>query len=157
MNIFVLDMDLQACARAHYDRHVVKMCLEYAQILSTAARLRGFDHRGYKSTHVNHPCVQWATEPQNWSWLLRLAEALGAEYTERYGRIHASTTALLDLPAELLNTWEGRYEIPHNFALAMPEEYHRDDAVESYRAYYRGAKSHLMAYRAPAVAPSWLH
>ena len=157
MNIFVLDTDVQACARAHYDRHVVKMCLEYAQILSTSARLRGFEHSGYKSTHANHPCVQWATEPHNWSWLLRLAEALGAEYTERYGRVHASTIALQSLPAELLNNWAIQPDLPYNFALAMPEEFHRDDAVESYRAYYRGAKSHLVAYRAPAVVPSWLH
>ena len=156
MNIFVLDMDVQACARAHYDRHVVKMCLEYAQILSTAARLRGFEHDVYKSTHVGHPCVQWATQPQNWAWLYQLAVALGNEYTERYDRVHASTEALYRLPVELLESSDA-YSPPGEFALAMPEEFHRDDAVESYRAYYREGKRHLLAYRAPAVAPSWLY
>ena len=157
MNIFVLDTDVQACARAHYDRHVVKMCLEYAQILSTAARLRGFEHDGYKSTHVNHPCVQWAVEPQNWAWLLRLARALGYEYTERYGCVHASSLVLDDLPGELVVGAAAQTDVPFNFVLAMPEEFHRTDAVESYRAYYREGKRHLFAYRAPAVVPSWLH
>lgn len=36
MNIFYLDHDPAAAARAHCDRHVVKMILESAQLLSTA-------------------------------------------------------------------------------------------------------------------------
>lgn len=156
MNIFVLDMDVVACARAHYDRHVVKMCLEYAQILSTAARLRGFEHSGYRSTHQNHPCVQWAVAPQNWAWLYQLAEALGEEYEERYGRRHASTEALGKLPAELVCEVD-TYSLPTEFATAMPEEFQREDAVESYRTYYREGKRHLLAYRAPAVVPSWMN
>ena len=158
MNIFVLDTDVQACARAHYDRHVVKMCLEYAQILSTAARLRGFEHDGYRSTHQNHPCVCWAAEePRNWAWLYRLAQALGSEYSDRYGRVHASTLALQSLPTELSERAAIRPDVPFNFVLAMPEEFQGDDPVEAYRAYYRKGKAHLIAYRAPAVVPSWLH
>lgn len=36
MNIFVLDNDLDKCAEAHVDKHIVKMPLEVAQILCTA-------------------------------------------------------------------------------------------------------------------------
>lgn len=39
MNIFVLDSDPKLAAQMHLDRHVVKMILEYAQLLSTAHRL----------------------------------------------------------------------------------------------------------------------
>lgn len=39
MNIFALSMDPRRAAQAHLDRHVVKMIVEYAQILSTAHRL----------------------------------------------------------------------------------------------------------------------
>lgn len=155
MNIFVLDSEPRACAQMHYDRHVVKMCLEYAQVLSTAARLRGFEHEGYKSTHANHPCTQWAVQPENWAWLYRLAVQLGIEYSARYNKVHASTVALEKLPEELVRC-VGLYDMPHGFVLAMPEEYRRPDAVASYRAYYREGKAHLKAYRAPAVAPSWL-
>lgn len=40
MNIFVLDRDPKVAAQMHLDRHVVKMIIEYAQLLSTAHRLR---------------------------------------------------------------------------------------------------------------------
>ena len=39
MNIFYLDNDVDVCAQMHVDKHVVKMILEYAQLLSTAHRL----------------------------------------------------------------------------------------------------------------------
>lgn len=39
MNIFVVDQDPVVAARQHCDKHVVKMILEYGQMLSTAHRL----------------------------------------------------------------------------------------------------------------------
>lgn len=39
MNIFVLDRDARRAARDHCDKHLVKMVIEYAQMLSTAHRL----------------------------------------------------------------------------------------------------------------------
>ncbi len=41
MNIFYLDHDTRKCAEMHNDKHVVKMILEYAQLLSTAHRMQG--------------------------------------------------------------------------------------------------------------------
>lgn len=39
MNIFYLDRDVSKCAEYHNDKHVVKMIIEYAQLLSTAHRV----------------------------------------------------------------------------------------------------------------------
>jgi hypothetical protein len=39
MNIFYLHTDTKECAKQHLDKHVVKMILESAQLLSTAHRL----------------------------------------------------------------------------------------------------------------------
>lgn len=39
MNIFYLDCSPKLCAEYHVDKHVVKMILEYAQLLSTAHRM----------------------------------------------------------------------------------------------------------------------
>lgn len=145
MNIFVLDLDPKRAAQAHCDKHVVKMCLEYSQILSTVTG------QGYKPTHKNHPCAKWASaSPANYAWLYALATELGREYTARYGRKHASTEVLETLPEPLSQpapTW---------FALAMPDEFKTDDPVQSYRNYYRGAKRDFASYRAPAITPSWL-
>lgn len=146
MNIFVLDLNPMRAAQAHCDKHVVKMCLEYAQILSTVSG------RGYRPTHKNHPCVKWAAaSPANYAWLYNLAIETGCEYESRYGRVHKSTLMLLELPEprpQPTPTW---------FALAMPDEYKTDDPVTSYRNYYRGAKRDFASYRAPAVTPSWLN
>ena len=39
MNIFYLDRDPKIAAQYHLDKHVVKMIVEYAQLMSTAHRL----------------------------------------------------------------------------------------------------------------------
>ena len=57
MNIFVLDENHSLNVSYYCDKHVVKMILEYAQILSTVVRESGIDS-GYKSTHKNHPCTK---------------------------------------------------------------------------------------------------
>ncbi len=61
MNIFLLDIDWQINATYHVDKHVVKMILESAQLLSTAVRLSGID-AGYKAAYKNHPCAIWTRQ-----------------------------------------------------------------------------------------------
>ena len=39
MNIFYLHREPEACAQAHLDKHVTKMIIEYAQLMSTAHRV----------------------------------------------------------------------------------------------------------------------
>ena len=39
MNIFYLHEKPEVCAKMHCDKHVVKMIIEYAQMLSTAHRM----------------------------------------------------------------------------------------------------------------------
>ena len=39
MNIFYLHKCVNKCAKYHVDKHVVKMILEYCQLLSTAHRV----------------------------------------------------------------------------------------------------------------------
>ena len=47
MNIFYLHEDVKQCAKMHVDKHVVKMIIEYAQLLSTAHRmLDGTEYTG---------------------------------------------------------------------------------------------------------------
>ena len=118
MNIFYLNNDPKICAEMHLDKHVVKMILEYAQLLSTAHRvldgtvstrlsksgrkqqyypLAGErDNFLYSATHVNHPSAVWVRYSyENYEWLYKLFIALLNEYTHRYGRIHA-TARLID-------------------------------------------------------------
>ena len=76
MNIFVLDEDVEKCAEYHCDKHVIKMILESAQMMSAVVRLNGHD-TGYKLTHKNHPCTIWARKSlSNYIWLKSLISLL---------------------------------------------------------------------------------
>lgn len=151
MNIFVLDYDTRKCAEYHVNKHVVKMITESAQLLSTAVRVSGID-AGYKITHLNHPCSIWCRESlSNWRWLKQLTDSLCEEYCFRYDRFsHKAHDMATSLPEP---------KIPDlgltKFALAMPEQYQTDCAIESYRNYYRFDKYHLHEW-GKREKPDWL-
>jgi len=152
MNIFVLDKNIQKCAQYHADQHVVKMILEYAQMLCTVLYENGID-APYKPTHRNHPCTIWAGESlSNWKWLRELALALNGEYKYRYDKItdHKSAIVAKSLPEP------GIVDIGlTEFAQAMPEEYRVEgDAVQAYRNYYIGDKSRFAKWTKCEI-PGW--
>lgn len=112
MNIFYLSSDPRTCAEMHNNKHVVKMIIEYAQLMSTAHRVIDGTVRDiigesgrrkkvwsladdrdtilYSATHVNHPSAIWVREnQQNYFWLYSMWCHLLDEYTYRYGKVHA--------------------------------------------------------------------
>lgn len=175
MNIFYLDEKTDVCAMSHCDKHVVKMILEYAQLLSTAHRIIDGtqwtdktasgskikrwalnDHRErilYKATHRNHPSAVWARESRsNYLWLLDLFQHLLDEYTFRYNKKH-KTGELLDtlkVPPKNLED-KGFTKVPQ----AMPDTCKRIDSVEAYRYYYATEKRDLLSYTKRSI-PEWL-
>lgn len=157
MNIFVLDEDPKFAAEMHCDRHVVKMILESAQILSTVHHLLGSSDRAItKPTHANHPCVKWAAaSQQSYYWLYDLARQLCNEYTFRFENRHKYETQLaLKLaksPAKL-KTWR---VIPH--PLCMPDDCKllAGGAVSAYRNYYIAYKQRMLCYTR-RLPPQWL-
>ena len=144
MNIFYLDRDPEIAAQMHCDKHVVKMILESAQMLSTAHRVLDGDEiadsKGlYKMAHKNHPCTIWArTNSENYEWLWNLYDHLMKEYTYRYGKHHASerlTHALWEFPR---NISHGDFTDPPQ---CMPDYCKSDDTVTAYQTYYIIEKS----------------
>ena len=108
MNIFVLDKKPREAARQHCDKHVVKMIIESAQMLSTTHRLldgkqtikpsisgkrmvkywemdNQYDENLlYKAVHMKHPCTLWTMESNsNYYWHWELFNALCDEYIHR--------------------------------------------------------------------------
>lgn len=149
MNIFYLNHNVYKCAEAHCDRHVVKMILEYAQLLSTAHFVLDGVTVGYKPTHRNHPCAVWVrTGIGNYMWLFDMFVALLGEYTYRYGKVHKSSelVTVLQIPPDNI-TLKGFGEPPQ----AMPDEYKRQRALDGYREYYRHGKGHLHSWKKRSV------
>jgi hypothetical protein len=178
MNIFYLDHDVTKCAEMHNDKHVVKMILEYAQLLSTAHRYLdgtlsvGLSETGrkqtryvlssdldtvlYRSTHINHPSAVWVRQSdKNYLWLANMLVALCEEYTHRYTKTHKVERD--GLCYVLLKN------IPHNIrnsdftqpTPAMPDNVKiAGDSIKSYRNYYINNKTHLANWK-KRTTPEW--
>lgn len=175
MNIFYLDKDIKKCAEMHVDKHVVKMILEYAQLLSTAHRVLdgtisvGLSSTGrkktsyvledyrdsilYSATHVNHPSAIWVRQSEvNYRTLFNLYCALLEEYTYRYEKTHACTRLMGALANPPKNIEYKPFTEP---TPAMPDEYKvKNDSVKSYRNYYIHDKNRFAKWKNRSV-PEW--
>lgn len=175
MNIFYLHSDPRTCAAMHNDKHVVKMILEYAQLLSTAHRLldgklvEGVSKSGrkakryelpderdsilYTATHANHPSAVWARQSdKNYDWLFALFQSCLDEYTHRYGKVHATSRIELALASVPKNIPQGEFTEP---TPAMPDEYKVEgDSVQSYRNYYLNDKVKMSRWTNSPM-PNW--
>lgn len=152
MNIFILDNNMEDNVAQYVDKHVVKMILEHAQMLSTVVVNSGGEAR-YKPTHVGHPCTKWAAESlSNWLYLRDLTECLHKEWQYRYGHTHnhKSWDAILELDEPNI---EDKGLTP--FAQAMPYEFKCNDAVTAYREYYKHNKQHIFGWTRRPV-PEWI-
>ena len=175
MNIFFLSYDPQQCAEYHCNKHVVKMIIEYAQLMSTAHRMldgkeyvdnssgrkikrwRLNDHIDsmiYKASHVNHPSAVWVRQDaSHYTWLLTMWKYLLKEYTHRYGKQHK--TGELEFALSRL---------PHNIPIknllieeppqSMPEECKMNGAINAYRLYYIMKKNKFARWTNREI-PKW--
>lgn len=152
MNIFVLDTNIRKCAQYHCDKHVIKMILEYAQLLSSVHRVAG-NAVGYELTHKNHPCAIWARASRdNYFWLMELALEVGDEYTYRYGKVHKSIGIIESLPIP---------DLPDTGPTAHPKCVADDlknipDVVEAYRQYYNKDKAYFCTWK-KRDTPNWFN
>ncbi len=156
MNIFVLDLAPNIAAHYHADKHVVKMILETAQLLSTAVKIHYPQALNlYGITHKNHPCAKWARETRkNFEWLSLLGIELCQEYNFRYGKVHKSQDIIVRAYSNFLQLFPDKKITP--FAQAMPVQYQiPNDPVQAYRNYYRGAKKHMLTYKR-REPPNWI-
>ena len=159
MNIFYLDRDPEIAAQMMCDKHVVKMILESAQMLSTAHRVLDGDEYAdkvglYKMAHKNHPSTIWVrANYENYDWLHEHMEALMTEYTYRYGKHHATERLIHSL-------WEHPKNITHGYFTdppqCMPDYCKNDDAVSAYQNYYILEKSDFATWKR-RDKPEWFY
>ena len=143
MNIFFLHKHSVIAAQMQCNKHVVKMVLETAQMLSTAARAKGHD-AGQKSAYPKHPMTLWVsqnTDNFRWAWLHGMS--LAKEYTNRYDKIHKSQEILEQLENYATGDEAHITEPPQ----CMPDEYKTKNYVEAYRNYYVGDKKRFAKYK----------
>ena len=135
----------------HPDKHIVKMPVEAAQLLSNAFyKIGKLPHVVYKPSHLHHPLNKWVCESlNNWLWWAEYTLLMGKEYSFRYGKKHASV--------EMVK----KFTIPElpiigmtPFVKCVPEEFRHLDVVEAYRQYFIRDKNHIRKYTKRDI-PDW--
>ena len=187
MNIFILNDDPVVAAQEQCDKHVVKMIVESAQMLSTAHRMidgitekrpsksgrtmvkyyKLPDEREdilYKAVHFNHPCSVWSRESCcNYSWHYEHFVALCDEYTYRYGKVHSTDTKLRDILSKLpknINRAGGM--TPFRLAMKSNPEcvvhgLGGTDAVATYRNFYQTKQERFKMEWTKRQVPEWFN
>lgn len=181
MNIFILDKDPVKAAQLQCDKHVPKMIVESAQMLSTAHRMldgyvekrpsksgkrlvnywvhpdKNLEEVLYKAVHHSHPCTVWTMESvANYAWHYVHYRALAEEFEYRYGKQHKSWLLLKDVlfyPPKNIPM-----EPLTEFKLAMksnPECIALGDPVEAYRAFYQTKQSRFKMNWTCRPVPEW--
>lgn len=171
MNIFFLSMSIKRCAKAHFDKHVIKCILEYCQLLCTAWHALNPELAAehlvngliYRKTHVNHPCsIFTRNHISNYNYVVRLGLQLCHEWRYRYRheKIHGCEEKLKFLflnPPHAINKSIIK-KTPNNpkglllpLPQAMPAECRKKGnvhaCVRAYRNYYKSThKSHLVSW-----------
>lgn len=159
MNIFVLDTDVTKCAQYHCDKHIVKMPLETAQMISFVyykqTEKPKVDLMAFSKTHDKHPCSIWLQNSlSNFVYGCELGIKLVEEYRFRYNS-QKHERALQIFQSSLLCLPEIEDKGLTQFALAMPEQYKTDCAVTSYRNYYLAEKVQFLNYTKRDI-PLWI-
>ena len=176
MNIFAVDADPIIAARQLPDRHVTKMILESAQMLSlvfsahywdigTVSKVDGTPFKTAKGAFKKHPCTIWAAESvENCAWLIQHACALCVEFRHRYGHKHNLEKSIFECK-KLFHRETGEpitsfTRMLFKFARAMPEEYKFDTSIDDVTAYrmYVASKDWVADnyLRCPDRKPVWL-
>lgn len=158
MNIFVLSENPIEAAQMLCNKHVPKMILESAQMLCSALvhhKKVPQSNVPYKSTHYNHPCTKWvAQSTANSSWLMHHALQMCTEFELRYNKIHKTQSVFIELYDKFPNEYNDSWQNHTPFALAMPDKYKCDDAVKSYRDFYKGEK-YFAKWEPLTKTPDW--
>jgi hypothetical protein len=172
MNIFFLDKTPELSAKMLCDKHVPKMLLESAQMLSTALHSHtmgintmAFQKQGrwllknmvgiYKKAYPNHPMTKWVGfNRDNFNWALENAMWINEEYKTRFKKQHKSGKVI-----QCIIDNDYYKDIPDGFfsepPQCMPDEYKDKDYVVAYRRYYVGEKKYFAKWEKGRSQPEW--
>ena len=175
MNIFIVDTDPISAARQLPDRHVTKMILESAQMVSLVfskhywdigevMKVDGTPFKTEKGAFKKHPCTMWAADSQpNCAWLIQHACGLLHEFKYRYDKVHGLTSSIF-AAKKLFHRATGSTILDHvlvdEFVFAGPDEFKLDttiDIVDKYRRYVASKPWVSGNYlRIPTRKPLWV-
>lgn len=181
MNLFIIDPDPVVAAQQQCDKHVVKMIVESAQMISTTHRIldgeltRRLSKSGktmmkywvhpnnnwegvlHKAVHTGHPCTKWTmVSSDNYFWHYKHFTALCDEYTYRYGKVHKCDKELRDILSHLPENIPRGDQTPFELAMKdFPECIVENDPVQSYRNFYQTKQHRFKMVWTKRDKPEW--
>jgi len=160
MNYFYVEECPTQAAKALCDKHVVKMILETAQMLSTAHRLTESPQADfvYKPTHANHPSTKWLRSSQiAYKHGLQHLESLLAEYVHRFSKPEKYERLRLDVLPRLRQVPDALPDLPFvEPPQCMYDECRGLDTIAAYRDYYRIRENEIDMRWTKREKPQWL-
>lgn len=177
MNIFRVHDDPVIAAQSLCDKHIIKMIVESAQMLSTVHRMldgqletrlsatgrkmKYYNHHMddvlYRAVHHNHPSTVWTRESKaNYEWHYEHFVALCDEYQYRYNKTHATDiklrSALEITPSNIPDIGETRFKLAMG---SNPECQFPEDPVKSYRLFYQTKQDRFKMVWTNRPIPEW--
>lgn len=163
MNRFLISYTPEWIARELCDKHIVKMPLEEAQMLSTAvwehAPEYAEKHDLYKPVHQKHPCTIWAAKTRaNYNYGLALFDYMQAEYRYRYGKVGAWNRHYFALQDAAQYIPEGDIT-PHPECFSEHTDLKTGEnwPIKSYRKFYMTKQRRFSMKWTNRPVPSWFH
>ena len=181
MNLFILDLDPVLAAQQQCDKHVPKMVVESAQMMSTAHRIldgdltrrpsvsgktmvkywvhpnHNWENILHKAVHTHHPCTRWTMKSsENYFWHYQHFIALCEEYTYRYGKVHKCERDLKDVLCHLPENIPRGDQTPFELAMkSNPECIALEDPVKAYQAFYQTKQHRFKMIWSKRSVPEW--
>jgi len=158
LNIFAVHQNPIISAQSLCDRHVVKMILETAQMITSVAERHNYPII-YKAGFKKHPCTIWSGDSiENWLWLIEHGIALNEEKKYRFSSGDHSSVHVIKWHLECFHAPKPHVKMT-KFAQAMPDVYKDANHVNAYRNYYLGAKQYFKDGKRPTWTkrgpPDW--
>lgn len=178
MNLFLISWIIKECVEGYFDKHVNKMIIEYAQLLSTVHWVHtdseiieewldeGNIYRASKG-QINNPIAVWVREHiNNYRFLTKLAKALCDEYYYRYGSEKSppkrhKTEKIIDFLIKNEPKYDnvnkeliGPYKVTEPVQ-AMPDKYKEKDVIQAYRNLYLSEEKADLAKWKKREPPQW--
>lgn len=161
MQIFVVETQPNAIARALCDKHVLSQIGETAELLAIAHVLNGEGVPPMavlkpRTRHLHHPCAKWVgASVGNYRWTHSLARALLREYTHRYGRYHVYESDIVRMTHAPFSLRAAKERKTGHVAV-MPDEYINPmSVVQSYRNYYHFKATKMQMRWTKRLSPRW--
>lgn len=161
MQLYVLDYNPQKSVEMLSNCHVIKMCLETAQILSSVRFNLGINRHDImpKPYNPNHPVIKAINNNHKINWLLDYNRCLHNEYIYRFEKKH-SYFKLIELYYDMKDNSINDVNVEFlDFARDFKDfNTNKTDLVESFREYYKFKKSIIKNWKyTKRKEPIWLN